>query len=451
MKRAQDPVSYTCHKYRTYPAWGFDGVYVSKNDAYAYTLDKNLLGLKESPFQKIKAKYLKEDNTPVYELMNFREEKVLIDGDRLCMWTFYGPLMAPIKRRFKDYNLNDGTDFRYDLQEPPINIKPDIISLYGTEFKKFQPMDNIEVDAYISKSGTVCSITQNYGIIIKAHLFQHNLYHRVGFSRLGNGGELQHKHWAIHRAVYTAWIAPLADGIQINHLDGRKWHNSLSNLEPTTSLENMHHAIRNHLREAPYQEDDIREICGYLQQGNISPREIARLTGRPYESIRAIVKALVAGRTWPHVTKAYDFTEYRNTYHRYEIPPETIHQLCKMWESRQYSREQICEQLKLPKTVVNAIINGYSRRDISSQYNMRREEQRGYFTDEELHSVCRDLMEMDSVAEVAKKYHRSDAGIRGILSRRIRPDITCQYHFELKYPKLTYCHSYGSTTIERVS
>ena len=57
---------------------------------------------------------------------------------------------------------------------------------------------------------------------------------------------------------------------------------------------------------------------------------------------------------------------------------------------------------------------------------------------------------MDSVKAVCEKYHRSNAGIRGILNRRIRPDITTQYHFELKYPKLTYLYPYSSSTIERV-
>lgn len=55
----------------------------------------------------------------------------------------------------------------------------------------------------------------------------------------------------VHRAVAEAFISPCPDGCQVNHKDGVKTNNSLSNLEYVTVSENGKHAIMMGLASAP--------------------------------------------------------------------------------------------------------------------------------------------------------------------------------------------------------
>lgn len=53
----------------------------------------------------------------------------------------------------------------------------------------------------------------------------------------------------IHRLVYEAFNGPIEKGKQINHIDGIKANNSLSNLEVVTAKENTWHAIKLGLKD----------------------------------------------------------------------------------------------------------------------------------------------------------------------------------------------------------
>ncbi len=50
------------------------------------------------------------------------------------------------------------------------------------------------------------------------------------------------KHYAIHRLVIETFLGSIDDGLQVNHVDGCKLNNNLSNLEVVTPAENIKHA-----------------------------------------------------------------------------------------------------------------------------------------------------------------------------------------------------------------
>ena len=52
---------------------------------------------------------------------------------------------------------------------------------------------------------------------------------------------------SVHRLVANAFIDGDHSGLDVNHLDGDKTNNSLSNLEICTRKENMRHAIKHNL------------------------------------------------------------------------------------------------------------------------------------------------------------------------------------------------------------
>ena len=56
---------------------------------------------------------------------------------------------------------------------------------------------------------------------------------------------------SVHRLVAAAFIGELTDGMVVNHIDGCKTNNNLSNLEVTTYTGNLEHAIRTGLNRVP--------------------------------------------------------------------------------------------------------------------------------------------------------------------------------------------------------
>jgi hypothetical protein len=63
------------------------------------------------------------------------------------------------------------------------------------------------------------------------------LYEYIGFEKLGI-----HKKYAISRLVATAFIPNPENKPQVNHKDGNRLNNNVSNLEWVTSSENMQHS-----------------------------------------------------------------------------------------------------------------------------------------------------------------------------------------------------------------
>ena len=63
-----------------------------------------------------------------------------------------------------------------------------------------------------------------------------------GYERVTFQVNKKRKDIRVHRAIYEAWFGPIPKGMEINHLDGNKRNNAISNLEACTGAENMRHA-----------------------------------------------------------------------------------------------------------------------------------------------------------------------------------------------------------------
>lgn len=65
-----------------------------------------------------------------------------------------------------------------------------------------------------------------------------------GYMRIGLTVNNKEKYFFVHRLVATAFIPNLENKPQVNHIDGNKLNNSVSNLEWVTAQENIDHAWR---------------------------------------------------------------------------------------------------------------------------------------------------------------------------------------------------------------
>lgn len=110
------------------------------------------------------------------------------------------------------------------------------------------------------------------------------------------------KHLYIHRYVATTFIGPIPDGYEVNHDDGNKLNCRFDNLEITTPLGNITHAIATGLMDNRGESHgmakltdqkvvDIRAIEGK------SLRDIAKESGMSLTTIHNIRKR----KSWKHV------------------------------------------------------------------------------------------------------------------------------------------------------
>lgn len=107
----------------------------------------------------------------------------------------------------------------------------------------------------------------------------------------------------VHQLVLRAFLG--YSDLQVNHIDGIKTNNHISNLEYVTQSENMKHAFRIGLKTVTGENNprckltksqvlQIREI--YLE-GDMSKKELSVRYGVTQENIQRIIKR----RTWKHI------------------------------------------------------------------------------------------------------------------------------------------------------
>lgn len=117
----------------------------------------------------------------------------------------------------------------------------------------------------------------------------------------------------LHRIVAKTFIPNPDNKPTVNHKDGNKRNNAVSNLEWATHQENIIHALRTGLRDLrgtraisnKYSEKQVRDMCELLQKG-YSMKDAAELLNVNINLARRI---LYFGK-WAHITKDYTFPKY---------------------------------------------------------------------------------------------------------------------------------------------
>lgn len=119
--------------------------------------------------------------------------------------------------------------------------------------------------------------------------------------------------YSVHRLILENFN-PRQDmaNLQVNHIDGNKWNNSLSNLEWVTCKENIYHAKINNLRAKQYgehnpssklTEEDVLKIIELLQTQQYTGKQISKMFGVTDDYANAIRRK----ERWTYLTKDIDF------------------------------------------------------------------------------------------------------------------------------------------------
>lgn len=125
-------------------------------------------------------------------------------------------------------------------------------------------------------------------------------YLRVVLSR---GGSI--KGARVHQLVTAAFIGPCPDGKEVNHIDGDKTNNYVSNLEYLTPSENHRHAYRigTHLPTRVYGRKNPRNQRILTEEEVLSirnriGRETQKSIGESFGVCRSTISKIATGRSW---------------------------------------------------------------------------------------------------------------------------------------------------------
>ena len=86
----------------------------------------------------------------------------------------------------------------------------------------------------------------------------------------------KYTHLYLHRIVAQAFIPNLEGKSEVNHLDGNKQNNCVSNLEWCTKAENMQHAVKTHLlvKERKLSEEELTLFLDDYIKGTLTLKEL---------------------------------------------------------------------------------------------------------------------------------------------------------------------------------
>lgn len=148
-------------------------------------------------------------------------------------------------------------------------------------------------DYEVTKDGKIISLKYNKRREVKGYI------DRYGYRRVLLHIDGRRVKYFVHRLVAETYIPNPNDLPQVNHKDGNKLNNNVSNLEWVTVKQNITHAIKNGLRKqnsrAVLNEEQIKEIKKLFKTKSM--RELADM----YNVSLSCIKHIHAGHTWKNI------------------------------------------------------------------------------------------------------------------------------------------------------
>lgn len=177
------------------------------------------------------------------------------------------------------------------------------------------------------------------------------------------------KWYRVHRLVAQTFIKNSENKPFVNHKDGNKTNNNVSNLEWVTHQENMEHAKnfslvhraeKNH--KSIHTTEQVEEICKLLELGYRNS-DIAKTLGVKLHNV-SLIKT---GVCWRHISCKYRIPSKSRT-----LSCETIHWICqKLVEGlTQGEIMALANNKKITISIIKDIRRGRIYKDISKLYNI---------------------------------------------------------------------------------
>lgn len=136
----------------------------------------------------------------------------------------------------------------------------------------------------------------------KTNRFIGTTIQKDGYIKISHQG----KQIVAHRIIWINKYGSIEDGLEINHKDGCKSNNNISNLELTTSTENQEHAYKNKLKLpqvgelngfAKFKDEEVIQIRKRYSKGNETLLSLAN----EFNVTKTCISDIVNGKVYKHL------------------------------------------------------------------------------------------------------------------------------------------------------
>lgn len=178
----------------------------------------------------------------------------------------------------------------------------------------------------------------------------------------------EYKTHYIHRLIAEAFIPNPDNKAYVNHKDGNRHNNHVSNLEWTTPSENTQHAVDIGLKRTGVlspnsilNEEQVHEICRLLAEGR-RVKDIKDMFGIS----QSIVSEIKAKKKYKAISSLYTFPEKKRL-----ISDETALWICKMLSEGKRHKEinELYTGGNIPKGVIDTILHRLAYKDLSEGFD----------------------------------------------------------------------------------
>lgn len=165
----------------------------------------------------------------------------------------------------------------------------------------------------------------------------------------------------VHRLVCLKYYPnPNYRELQVNHIDGVKTNNCITNLEWVTNAENMHHAVITGLRahldysgehngSAKISEETAKMVINDL----INHIPISQI-GKKYDLSKSTISAIKNKRLWSHLTTNIEFDQDYKRVSRSQLTPTQVDEIIVLLLQGQ-SYKEIAQKYNCPFYVIQDI------------------------------------------------------------------------------------------------
>lgn len=269
----------------------------------------------------------------------------------------------------------------------------DVTCLPGEKWIKLETKlyPDIKQIYYISNKNRIYSIESKK--LLKIRCLDPNIqsspYYKVSLQVKEENGKYKSKLFYMHRLMMIIFNpTENMEKLYVNHIDGNKLNNELSNLEWCTPSENAIHAYRNKLFVPVYGENHccttltnnyVDTICKLIVKRELTLRQIASVMG----TSESIINSIAEGKSWKEISKKYDLSVAKHKLPK-NFTFKQIHDICQYFEDvskdSKYSIRRYCmnalKSIKYEKEMSEATLNSvrkiYERKRyefISKDYN----------------------------------------------------------------------------------
>lgn len=310
------------------------------------------------------------NNIPYVTITSMSGKTGKIPVSKLVLYVKVGDFSLPILYRDGNKKNVHSSNLSYDITD--VVIKSDNGYLInGVLFKAVY--NNPNLGYYISRDGSIYSERQRK--LMQKRYRGKFMYLHINLSIDGKIIETQ-----VHRLVYETWGGQIPEGYVIDHKDGRKFNNDISNLEPVTRAENTHRAYANGLANQAWDDYQVHLVCQCIIKGMVTSQIVRALgleeTKRNRDRVQCLIYDLKKGRIRRDITSKYDLNNISEeekkkniSKSQYVLTDDEVHIICKMIDSGMGDTAIHKEFDKVSMSTIYNIRRGRTYRDIGMLYD----------------------------------------------------------------------------------